>query len=115
MEMSRPVPTAITQQTSIGMVKECQIGTWLRRVVPVSSMATAAICGPLAGKSQMPTIESHRAVTVAGARLATKAIGIIIRVVVDWLVVSAATRKMATPRKQRVGHHEVAQGLHDGA
>ena len=52
------MPTALTQHTSIGMVNECQIGIWLNRVVPVWSMATEAICGPLAGNSQIPTIEA---------------------------------------------------------
>ena len=53
MRVSRsPVVTTEKAETSSGMVKECQIGIWLSRVVPVLSIATAAICEPLAGTAR---------------------------------------------------------------
>lgn len=84
-------------ETSIGIVNECQIGSLDSRVVPVLSMFTAAICDPLAGKSQTPINDGHIATIVAGASDA-RAIGTIVRMVADWLVVKPATRNNATDR-----------------
>ncbi len=81
--MSRPAATTDTHETSIGMVNECQTGTWLSLVESDLSMDTAAICEPLAGKSHTPTSDGHIAVISQGAIPAASAIGTSVRVVAD--------------------------------
>ena len=68
-------------------------------VVPVSSKLAAAICEPLVGRVNTPAnAPAHMPLITAGDRPAAKPIGTIVRVAVDWLVVSAATRN--TPKKK---------------
>ena len=82
-------------------------------VVPVSSTATAASCVPFAGRNSTPERACHMAMIGATAGKIDRPIGMSVRVVADWLVVSAARMKIARANDERSGGRHVAEQRDD--
>ena len=100
--MITPGTAVVMANTRTGRMNEWSNNFVPSFVVPVSSKFAAAICDPFVGRVNTPAKPpAHMALTAAGESPTARPIGTIVRVAVDWLVVSAATRN--TPMRNTAG------------
>src|SRR6185295_14038034 len=94
--MTQPAIRVVIHAICSGIWKEWSITRLPRVVVPVSSASAAAIWVPLVGRKMTPATAVHIAIMYPAGIPSASPSGIIVRVAADWLVVRAATRKIAS-------------------
>src|SRR4051812_42689275 len=91
-----PASAVVTHATCSGNWNEWSMTRFPSVVVPVVSASAAAIWVPFAGRKSTPATAVHIAIMYPAPIPNAKPSGTIVRVAADWLVVSAATAKIAT-------------------
>ena len=106
-----PTPTATTVHTSSGIMNEWFTTALPILVLPVWSTATAASWVPFAGRNSTPETRLPHRDDGAEARApgSPSAIGTSVRVVADWLVVSAAKTNTASANSSGTAVTHVAE------